>query len=88
MPGNPRLLSLGRNGILSELREVEPLEAEQFPAWTGMGEGHARHASGPETPGFSPGSGFILAQKYVEPFPHFHDFPPWSLLDTLNCRMS
>ena len=42
----------------------------------------------PETPTFSPGSGFILAQKYVEPFPHFHDFPPWSLLDTLNCRMS
>jgi len=31
MPETPRLLSLGMNGILSKLRQVEPGEAEQIP---------------------------------------------------------
>ena len=31
MPENPRLLSLGMNGILSKRSQVEPGEAEYFP---------------------------------------------------------
>jgi hypothetical protein len=31
MPENPRLLSLGMNGILSKRSQVEPGEAEQIP---------------------------------------------------------
>ena len=31
MPETPRLSSLGMNGILSKLRQVEPGEAEQIP---------------------------------------------------------
>jgi len=31
MPGNPRLLNLGMNGILSKRSQVEPGEAEQIP---------------------------------------------------------
>jgi hypothetical protein len=32
MPENPRVLNLGMNGILSKRSQVEPGEAEQFPA--------------------------------------------------------
>jgi len=39
--------------------EWHPFEAKRrpFPAKSGMVEGHARHASRPETPDFRPGSG-------------------------------